>query len=492
MQKSAKRQGISKLKLALSAGVFLLSYILLLGLILLIIICNDPQGWIEFIKNNVSEVLSLAVCIGLLTCIIYYYLLYENIVFLSGLKNIALSFTVFGVAIILCYVMGRFVNIYTRPFAFLAIMFAILFNRRRAILFNFAFSLMMFVIDTYSNNFVGATNDIYFSLILTFSFGTVAVFLASGVKTRGGILLSGAVIALPSLVIVALLMLPHLGEMGWLRYMISVVFSIIGSLLSPVLVMAFLPLFEKMFNMLTVFRLRELTSAEAPLLKRLRTEAPGTFHHSMVVAQLAETCAIALGEDAELARAAAYYHDVGKLAHPECFTENQTGYNIHDELPPELSVNLIRSHAVEGYKMLLQYHLPEVFADIAREHHGTMPIMYFYAKAKKLTGGTAKQSDYCYAGPTPRSKIAAIIMICDASEAAVRSMKDRSQEGAEKVVRKIIEDRMDQDQFADCDITMRELTMIKQTIVTAMTGVHHQRVKYPAMQFRRKEEKNEG
>ena len=137
---------------------------------------------------------------------------------------------------------------------------------------------------------------------------------------------------------------------------------------------------------------------------RLKTEAPGTFNHSLVVAQLAETCALALGEDAELARAVAYYHDVGKLKQPDCFTENQTGYNIHNELTPELSADIIRSHANDGYDLLTAAHLPKIFADVAREHHGTLPIKYFYAKANKLAGGDANVRDYAYFGPKPSTK----------------------------------------------------------------------------------------
>ena len=183
------------------------------------------------------------------------------------------------------------------------------------------------------------------------------------------------------------------------------------------------------------------------------------------------------------ARAVAYYHDVGKLKQPDCFTENQTGYNIHNELTPELSADIIRSHAQDGYDLLSANHMPQLFADVAREHHGTLPIKFFYAKAMKLSGGDANVKDYSYLGPTPHSKIAAIVMIADASEAAVRAMRDRTPESVEKIVRSIIEERMDLDQFVECDITMRELTVIKQTLVAALSGIHHQRVAYPAIRF---------
>ena len=217
----------------------------------------------------------------------------------------------------------------------------------------------------------------------------------------------------------------------------------------------------------------------------MKRDAPGTFNHSLIVAQLAESCSLAIGENAELARAAAYYHDVGKLKAPDCFTENQSGYNVHDELTPELSADIIRSHAVEGYDLLIKAHLPRVIADVAREHHGTLPIKYFYDKATRLSGEEVDIKAFSYSGPTPRSKIAAIIMIADAAEAATRAMKDRDPEHVERTVRSIIEERMDLGQFADCNITMKELTTIKETLVDALSGVHHHRVEYPAIRFNR-------
>ena len=164
---------------------------------------------------------------------------------------------------------------------------------------------------------------------------------------------------------------------------------------------------------------------------------------------------------------------------------NLTVYFVHDELMPELSADIIRSHAKDGYELLMAAHFPKIIADVAREHHGTLPIKYFYDKAMKLSGGDADIKDYSYLGPTPRSRIAAIVMIADASEAATRALSDRSPEQVERTVRSIIEERMDLDQFADCDITIRDLTVIRRTLVETLSGVHHHRVEYPAIRFNR-------
>jgi len=478
------KEKVSKKRLLTSALYFVLFYVILLALVFVMIVLNDPKGWTGYFRTSFSEILLLCVCLFLLFGIIYYYLYFENKEFLGETKNVLLILTVLLLSIVVCYLLGKYVSLYARPVAMLAFMFVFLLSRRQAIILNFVFSFMMFIIDTYTNLY-DAGNVVYFSLLFTFVCGTLGIFLVGGNKTRGGLMLTGIFVAVPTVVVLLLLKIPEIATTGWIEYVASAGFGVLGCVLSSMLALAFLPVCERIFNRLTVFRLRELTSTNAPILVRLKTEAPGTFNHSLIVAHLSETCAVAIGENAELARAAGYYHDVGKLKQPDCFTENQTDYNVHDELTPELSADIIRSHAKDGYELLMEAHLPEEIADIAREHHGTLPIKYFYNKAVKLSGDDVDMRDYSYLGPTPRTKIAAIVMIADASEAASRAIADRSPESVERVVRGIIEERMDLDQFSDCNITLRELTTIKETLVEALSGVHHHRVKYPAIRFNR-------
>lgn len=476
-----KRGGLVGSAFALAA-----SYLVLCLVCFLMIVINDPAHWTSYFVENYTDLLTLAVCALLLCFIVYYYYYFEDRAFVAQARNVVLIFSLFISCIVLCYAFGKLIGIYARPCALLALLCVFLFNRRQAILLNFIFSVIMFVIDTYTNNFStdGATTQVYYSLMLNFVCGTFAIFAAAGAKTRGGLLLTGCVISVPTVIIVTLLQVATIYT-DLVNFFISIGCAVFGCVVSGILALAGLPIFEKLFNRLTVFRLRELTSTNAPLLVRLKQEAPGTFNHSLVVAQLAESCAVAIGENAELARAAAYYHDVGKLKQPDCFTENQTDYNVHDELMPELSADIIRSHARDGYELLTAAHFPKIIADCAREHHGTLPIKYFYNKAMRLSGGEADVGDYSYLGPTPRSRIAAIIMIADASEAATRALKDRSPEKVEHTIRTIIEERMDLDQFADCDITIRDLSVIRQTLVETLSGVHHHRVEYPAIRFNR-------
>ncbi len=238
------------------------------------------------------------------------------------------------------------------------------------------------------------------------------------------------------------------------------------------------PLFEKIFNVVSVFRFSEIASSDTPLMRKLYEKAPGTYNHSLSVAIYVEACATAIGESAVEARACAYYHDIGKMRNPQYFSENQfSGVNPHDNMTPEASVNIIKAHTVNGLALAKEYGLPKEVQDAIMQHHGTMPLKYFYLKAKKYTDGDLPYDGYCYDGPKPTSKIAAILMICDASEAALRAHGDRT--NAEKIVDGIVAERLAFDQFSNCDITMKEIDIIKSTIITTFSGIRHKRVKYP-------------
>ena len=479
------KEKVKKRRLLISAAIFSLFYLLTLLLVFIMVVINQPSNWKSYFSDQSTDVVLVCMCILLLYAIIYYYYYFEDKEFISQSRNVVLILTILNVSVVLNYAFGRIVgDIYIRPVSMLALMFVFLLNRRRAIMLNFVFAFLMFVIDSNTNAALSG-NQQYFSLMLTFVCGTVGIFLAGANKTRGGLMLTGLIGAVPAIVIILIFTIPVIAESGLIRYFTLAGYGAAGSIISAMFALCLLPLFEKVFNVLTVFRLSELTSTNAPILVKLKAGAPGTFNHSLLVAHLSETCAVAIGVNAELARAAGYYHDVGKLKQPECFTENQTGYNIHDELMPELSADIIRSHAQDGYEFLMSAHIPEEIASVAREHHGTLPIKYFYNKAVKLSGEELDLKNYSYLGPTPRSKISAIVMIADAAEATVRAFSDRSVENVERIVRGIIEERMDLDQFANCDITMKDLMIIKETIVASLSGVHHHRVKDPAIRFNR-------
>lgn len=480
-----------------SVLLFFLHFILLVFIVAVFVLGNKLTYIGTYMRERGADHLYALFSIFLLTAIMYFYFYFENKEILTSAKKIALVFTILDVYFIVAWFVGEKVDIYARPIAFVALMTYVLMGRREAIFMNMISALLMLVIDTFTGSPTNDITDIHAycsSLIISFSAGMIAIFFCSKAKTRFAVVLIGIVIVIPVDIIIFLLEASTLlnnrleGAPGSLQNIVRRMgYGFFGGTASAVIFLAALPLIEGIFNCLTVFRLRELTSFDAKILKKLKEEAPGTYNHSMMVAQLAEACAAAIGENVDYARAAALYHDVGKLHNPEHFTENQGEYNLHDELTPELSADIIRSHAKAGYTLIRNHRLPDFLADVALQHHGTMPIRYFYAKALKMTDGELNIEDFSYLGPKPQTKIAAIIMIADASEAAVRATGSRSPESAEKAIRNVIEERMNLEQFAECDITLADLTKIRMTLVHTLTGVYHHRIKYPNLKYTRTE-----
>jgi len=311
-----------------------------------------------------------------------------------------------------------------------------------------------------------------------FSSGVIASLCLDKVFSRLKLLLMSFLVALPSLISVAITLVEHMEATD--NVVIDLICSTASGPLSVSIFMVLLPIFEAIFKKVSCFKFSELIEHNAKLVKKLIQQAPGTFNHSIVVSNIAEACALAIEEDGLLARTCAYYHDIGKLRRPEFFKENQAdGENPHDDLTPELSANIIKSHTQDGYDLIMKNRLPKVIADVCKEHHGTLPIMYFYGKAQKFTDGEVDLAQYCYAGPKPSTKIAAIIMIADGCEAAARTLQDRSRENVKKVVRQIVNERMQLGQFEECEITLNELNIIIHTVVNHLTGVYHSRIEYP-------------
>jgi len=250
-----------------------------------------------------------------------------------------------------------------------------------------------------------------------------------------------------------------------------------------------------LFGILTVFQLLELANPSQSLLRRLLVETPGTYHHSLMVGNLAERGAEAIGADPLLTRVAAYYHDVGKLANPLAFIENQAGgENIHDELEPEVSAQILKQHVADGIDIAYKSKLPKSLIAFIPQHHGTAIMSYFYARAKEAAGepfgglrttegaaAAAAVDDrrFRHVGPKPQSREAALIMLADGVEASVRSLESRDEPAIRAMVARIIEERLSDGQFDECDLTLRDIERIKEAFVGQLLGMYHQRVAYP-------------
>jgi cyclic-di-AMP phosphodiesterase PgpH len=236
------------------------------------------------------------------------------------------------------------------------------------------------------------------------------------------------------------------------------------------------------FGILTVFQLLELANPSQPLLRRLLVETPGTYHHSLMVGNLAERAAEAIGADPLVTRVAAYYHDVGKLANPLAFIENQAGAdNIHDQLDPEVSAGILKQHVVDGIDLAYKARLPKALIAFIPQHHGTAIMGYFYARAKELAGPgvIVDERKFRHAGPKPQSREAALIMLADGVEASVRSLASRDEPAIRAMVSRIIEERTSEGQFDECDLTLRDLELIREAFVGQLLGMYHTRIAYP-------------
>ncbi|MBB4825758.1 putative nucleotidyltransferase with HDIG domain [Sporosarcina luteola] len=262
----------------------------------------------------------------------------------------------------------------------------------------------------------------------------------------------------------------------WLFYFIA---ALASGILSGALTIGLMPFFESAFGLLSDMRLIELSNPNHPLLKKVLTETPGTYHHSVMVANLADAACESVGAHGLLARVGSYYHDIGKTVRPGYFIENQHGgQNPHDSLPPEKSRDIIISHAVDGARILEEHKMPQEIVDIARQHHGTSFLKYFYVKAKELDEGVS-EDDYRYPGPKPQTREIAIISIVDSVEAAVRSMKEPTPQKIAALVKAIINDKMNDGQFDECDLSVKELKKVEKVICETLNGIFHSRIEYP-------------
>lgn len=258
--------------------------------------------------------------------------------------------------------------------------------------------------------------------------------------------------------------------------------AIIGGILSGILALGILPFLEGSFNEVTTLKLLELSNPNNVLLKKLLMDAPGTYHHSMLVANLAEMASEEVGANSVVTRIGAYYHDIGKTQKPYFFGENQMGGdNPHNNLNPELSAKIIISHVKDGIELAKKYNLPSVIQDIIAEHHGTTLVKYFYYTVKNNSENPdeVKEEDFRYSGPIPSSKESGIIMLADSVEAAVRSIKEPNEDKIKEMVNNIINDKLSSGQLNNCNLTINDIEKIKKCFLTALNGIYHHRVEYP-------------
>ena len=270
-------------------------------------------------------------------------------------------------------------------------------------------------------------------------------------------------------------------QINMTQIMPQVLLGIVSGIGSAIVTTGILPYLENAFNITTPLKLLDLAQPNHPLLQRLLLDAPGTYHHSVMVGNLAETAASNIGANPIVVRVGAYYHDIGKIKRPGFFAENQVGNEKpHDKLAPSLSTLIVTSHIKDGVDLCRDYKLPQMIIDIVEQHHGTMLVSYFYQQATENEHGEClTEDDFRYVGPRPQSKEAALIMLADACEAAVRSISKPNVNRIEAMVRKLIRERLHDGQLDECNLTLKDLNIIGDVFTRVLSSMFHKRIEYP-------------
>ncbi|MEX0610223.1 MAG: HDIG domain-containing metalloprotein [Balneolaceae bacterium] len=359
---------------------------------------------------------------------------------------------------------------YIIPIAIAPIILTIIFDSRVGLVASITLATMLGLVNGNSFQFV----------VATFAACSLGVFSVRDIKDRSQFFFTTpGVVFITYVVVLGSFSLATLS--GWEKFVSELMFVAISSVFIlftyPVIL-----LFEKLFGVTTDFTLIELGDTNQPLLKELMNKAPGTFHHSLQVANLAESAASAIGANALLCRVGALYHDIGKMVKPDYFVENQSkGINEHDKLKPQMSAMVIKAHVSEGVKMAQEEDLPQIIVDFIETHHGTSVIRYFYEKAKEDESlkSMLQEEQFRYEGPLPFTKETGILLLADGVEAACRAMKNPTYSKLENLVNRMIDDRVAEGQLSHCPLTFRHLQIIKESFMNILVGVYHSRVEYP-------------
>ena len=326
--------------------------------------------------------------------------------------------------------------------------------------------------------FLTVINDLSWIIgLLALIGGLTAIFSVSKVSQRGDLMRAGFIVGGVNLVL--MLTLGLLSKDTNLIY--NSYLGLLSGVLASIMAIGILPYLESIFKVTSSLRLLELSNPNHPLMRRLMLEAPGTYHHSILVGNLAEAAPEAEGADGHLARVGAHYHDIGKLKRPYFFVENQVGIdNPHDKMAPSLSTLIITSHVKDGLELANEFKLPPAVTQFIAQHHGTDLVRYFYHRASEANDeGTVEERDFRYPGPKPHGKEVAIVSLADATEAAVRSISRPNPGKIEAIVRKIIKDRLNSGELDESDLTFQDMDRIANAFVKVIVSMFHARVEYP-------------
>lgn len=424
------------------------------------------------VENNRARIVGLVVLILLMLIVglVYLYLFKRDIWHQEGLLALL------GLILIVDLLVAKLLTLipnslygYFIPVAAGSMLVAILLDNHLSLLFTIIMA-----------SFVGLImgGDLNYALVAVVG-GLVGTFSVSRLHQRSHLTRAGLLVAAGNMT--AIIGIGLFSAQPWREVSLGTFLGIMNGVLAAVLTIGLLPYLENSFSLTTAVTLLEISNPNHPLLKRVLLEAPGTYHHSILVGNLGEAAAEVVGADSLLVRAGAYYHDVGKLKRPYFFIENQLSKdNPHDKIAANLSALIITSHVKDGLELAQRHRLPQVIKDIIGQHHGTTLLTYFYnqaleeAKEKKVV-----EEDFRYVGPKPQTKEAAIVMLADTVEAAVRSLGKPTPNRIEGMVHRLIKERLHDGQLDECDLTFRDLSAIAAAFVKVLAGIYHSRIEYP-------------
>lgn len=416
----------------------------------------------------------IAVVISMMTLFIMLLLLRPDV--LANVRQMAVILLILFLCIGLAALTNLLPSIYVMPVALCAALGTVLIGYKVGITLTVTLTLLLAALTAGNNQ--SSFYDVAIISVMTLSESMFTIWFLKGHPQRTRVLLTGLFSAIIGLVIIFGMKL--LTSADSLNTMAIVGWAVGGGILSGFLAVALQPLFEIVFRLPTPTRLLELTNPSQPLMKRLMIEAPGTYHHSIVVANLAESAATRIKANSYLARAGAYYHDIGKLKRPMYFKENQMGENPHEHTDPYVSAAILISHTKDGMLLAQKEHIPPEIQDIILQHHGVTPVMYFYHKALQLSDGQQVDiNEFRYTGPKPNTKEAAIVMLADTIEAAVRSMKSPTPKAIDQFIERLVRGKLEDGQLSDSPLSLRDIDEICEAFSDILKGVYHERIEYP-------------
>ncbi|WP_298238181.1 HDIG domain-containing metalloprotein [uncultured Algibacter sp.] len=428
----------------------------------------ESQVWSEANYNWILFAYTLLVALALLMLLLFLRK-YRVEVYENNTKVTFIFFNIFLIILLTTLVVNYNAKyIYVVPICILPLVFKAFFDAR--------LGLFAHVITVLLLGFIVPNSYEY--MFLQIIAGIVTILTVSELYKRANLFISVGQITIIYIVAYFAFFVIHEGSIETIEWQTFMWFVLCG--LATLFVQPLIYAYEKIFGLVSDVSLLELSDTNTKLLKELSNKAPGTFHHSLNVANLAEACANEIGANSMLIRVGALYHDIGKMKNPAYFTENQsTGINPHDELSSKESARIITDHVINGIEIARKNNLPDRVIDFIRTHHGTSTVYYFYMKEKNLLDKKVNKADYSYPGPKPFSKETAILMMCDSVEAASKSLKEPTSTKIDAFVENIVNKQIEEEQFLNANITFKEIESIKKILKHKLANIYHLRIEYP-------------